>query len=157
VVESKPSVLRPFAEVQSGIVARLSREEAVKMTRKEGEAALALLREGKPNEVKFPALLAVSRSNPGGLAPNVIDAAMRASTKTLPAYVGVDSPNGGYLLVQVAKVVEPPLADETKVRSTRARMEESQALQQIQAMLSQVRSKADVTVAKDALNKKLEQ
>ena len=39
----------------------------------------------------------------------------------------------------------------------RARLEQSLALQQIQAMVTQVRSKADVSVAKDALLKKADQ
>ena len=73
--------------------------------RKDGEAKLALLRAGKPAEVKFPALLAINRNNPGGLAPDVIEAAMKANTKSLPSYAGIDNPNGGYTLIQIAKVI----------------------------------------------------
>ncbi len=157
VLESKPAVVRPFADVQAAIGARLSREAAAKLALKDGEAKLALLRDGKPAEVKFPALLGVSRNNPGGLAPDVIEAAMKANTKSLPSYAGIDNPNGGYTLIQIAKVVEPSLADDTKVKAMRARIEQSMAMQQIQAMLAQVKSKADVTVAKDALVKKADQ
>ena len=62
-----------------------------------------------------------------------------------PAYVGVNNANGGYTLVQIAKVLEPSLADDAKVKATRARIEQAVAVQQIQAMISQVRSKADVS------------
>ncbi len=156
-LESKPSFVRPFAEVQAAIATRMTREEAGKLAVKDGEAKLAALQAGKGGDIKFPALLAVSRSNQGGLAPDVIDAAMRANTKTLPSYAGVNNPNGGYTLVQVAKVVEPAAADDAKVKQLGARIEQSQAMQQIQAMLSQARSKADVTVAKDVLTKKTDQ
>ena len=154
VIESKPAVVRPFAEVQAVITARLSREEAGKLATKDGEAKLAALRAGKTAEVKFPPLLAVSRNNPGGLPPDVIEAAMKANAKALPAYVGVNNANGAYTLVQVGKVIEPSLADETKLKATRARIEQAVAVQQIQAMVSQVRSKADVSLSKDALTKK---
>ena len=157
VLESKPAVLRPFAEVQAAISARLAREEAAKLAVRDGEAKLVLLRSGKAAEVKFPPLLAVSRSNPGGLSPDVIEAAMKANAKSMPAYAGIDNPNGGYTLIQIAKVVEPSLADEAKLKAARARIEQAAALQQVQAMVAQVRSQADVSFSKDALTKKTEQ
>ena len=157
VLESKPAVLRPFAEVQAAISARLAREEAAKLAVRDGEAKLVLLRSGKAAEVKFPPLLAVSRGNPGGLSPDVIEAAMKANAKSIPAYAGIDNPNGGYTLIQIAKVVEPSLADEAKVKAARARIEQAAALQQVQAMVAQVRSQADVSFSKDALTKKTEQ
>lgn len=153
-LESKPAVLRPFAEVEPAITVRLTREEAGKLAKKDGEAKLALLREGKPTDIKFPALLAVSRTNLGGLPQDVIEAALRAETKTLPAYVGVENPNGGYLLVQVAKVIPPAVSDEAKLKATGMRLTQSQAQQQLQSMVASMRTKVDVSIKKDALEKK---
>lgn len=153
VLESKPSSLRPFAEVEQGITLRLQREEAAKLLKAEGEAKLAALKEGK-SDVKFPALLAVNRSNPGGLPPNVIDAAMKASTATLPTFLGVDGPNG-YTLVQVAKVVEPAL-DEAKLKSTKQRVDQSFTQQQLLSTVAALRAKTDVSIVKNALDKKAE-
>lgn len=157
VIESRPAAVRPLADVEAAISARLTREEAAKLAVKDGEAKLALLRAGKPADLKFPALLAVGRNNPGGLAPNVIEAAMKANAKSLPAYVGVDNANGGYVIVQIAKVVEPSLADEAKLKATRVRVEQTVALQQMQALIAQTRGKADVSIAKDALAKRPDQ
>ena len=153
-LESKPAVLRPLAEVEPAIMARLTREEAAKLAKKDGEAKLAQLREGKPVDVKFPAVLAISRTNLGGLPQNVIEAALRADTKILPAYVGVENPDGGYLLVQIAKVIEPAPADEAKLKATSTRLTQSQAQQQLQSIVSQMRTKVDVSITKDALEKK---
>ena len=153
-LESKPAVLRPLAEVEPAIMARLTREEAAKLAKKDGEAKLAQLRESKPVDVKFPAVLAISRTNLGGLPQNVIEAALRADTKILPAYVGVENPDGGYLLVQIAKVIEPAPADEAKLKATSTRLTQSQAQQQLQSIVSQMRTKVDVSITKDALEKK---
>lgn len=154
VVESKPSVVRPFEEVEKGIVARLTREEAGKLAKKEGEAKLQALREGKAADVKWPTLLAVSRANAGGLPPAVINAALTLDPKTLPAYTGVDNPAGGYSLIQVAKVVEAGPVDDAKQKAAQARLAQAVTQQEMQSLLAVVRAKSDVSIAKDALEKK---
>ncbi len=156
-LESKPAVVRPFEEVEKGIIARLTREEAGKLAMKDGEAKLAALKLGKATDVKWPALLSVSRASAGGLAPNVIEAAMKADPKTLPAYVGTENPAGGFVLVQVAKVNDAPAVDEAKLQTTRTRIAQSLSQQEILATLGQIRAKSDVTIAKDALTKKQDQ
>lgn len=156
-LESKPAVVRPFAEVEAGIIARLTREEASRLARKDGEAKLAALKEGKQVDVKWPQLLSVSRANAGGLAPNVIEAAMKADPKKLPAFAGVENPGGGYVLVQVAKVNDAPSVDDAKLQTTRTRIAQSLSQQEILATLGQIRAKSDVTIARDALTKKPDQ
>ncbi len=156
-LESKPAVVRPFEEVEKGIIARLTREEAAKLAKADGEAKLAALKLGKAGDVKWPALLSVSRANAGGLAPNVIEAAMKADPKTLPTFVGTENPGGGYVLVQVAKVNDAQAIDEAKLQTTRTRIAQSLAQQEILATLAQIRAKSDVSIAKDALTKKADQ
>ena len=156
-LESKPAVVRPFEEVEKGIIARLTREEAGKLAKADGEAKLAALKIGKAGDVKWPALLTVSRANAGGLAPNVIEAAMKADPKTLPAFVGTENPGGGYVLVRIAKVNDAQAIDEAKLQTTRTRIAQSLAQQEILATLAQIRAKSDVSIAKDALTKKADQ
>ena len=156
-LESKPAIVRPFAEVEASIIARLTREEAGKLAKKDGEAKLELLKQGKAADVKWPQLLSVSRSSVGGLGPNVIEAAMKADPKTLPAYAGTENPGGGFVLVQVAKVNEAPAIDEAKLQTTRTRVAQSLSQQEILAALTQIRSKSDVSISKDALTKKADQ
>ena len=154
-LEHKPAALRPLAEVDKAIIAKLTREEAGKLARKDGEAKLEALRAGKPvADLKWPSLLAVSRGNPGGLPPPVIDAAMKLEAKTLPAYTGTDNPGGGYSLIQVAKVIDAPLADEAKLKATRTRVAQARSQQEMLSLLAQMRANADVSISKDALEKK---
>jgi peptidyl-prolyl cis-trans isomerase D len=153
-LESKPAVVRPFAEVEKGIINKLTREEAGKLAKKDGEAKLAALKEGKPVELKWPALLAVSRANPGGLPPPVIDAAMKLDAKKLPGYAGTENPGGGYTIVQVAKVLEAPLSDETKLKAARTRVAQTMTQQEVMAIVADARTKTNVTIVKAALEKK---
>ena len=155
VLEHKPSSQRPLADVEKNIIAKLTREEAGKLAKKDGEAKLEALRAGKAvADLKWPTLLAVSRANPGGLPPPVIDAAMKLEAKTLPAFAGTDNPGGGYSLIQVAKVIEAPLADEAKLKAARARVAQAMSQQEMLSILAQMRVSTSVSIAKDALAKK---
>lgn len=155
-LETKPSALRPFAEVEPSIIARLSREEALKLAKADGEAKLAALKAGKP-DVTFPAALAINRTNPGGLAPNVVDAAMKANATTLPTFVGVDNANGGYTLIQISKVIEAAATDEAKLKAAKTRVEQAVTQQKLQATVAALRATSDVAIAKNALDKKADQ
>ncbi|MEI6738569.1 MAG: peptidylprolyl isomerase, partial [Pseudomonadota bacterium] len=153
VVESKPAVVRPFSEVQIGLIQRLAREEAVKLAKEDGEAKLSALNAGK-GDVKFPALLAVSRVSPGGLQAPVLDAAMRANPKLLPTYVGYADPSGTYTLIQVAKIIDAPQPDDAKLSTTRSRLQQTLGQNELIAMLAQMRKENDVSIAKGATEKK---
>jgi peptidyl-prolyl cis-trans isomerase D len=153
VLESKPSTVRPLEEVQALITQRLTRERAGALVKADGEAKLAALKAGKA-EVKFPALLTVSRANPGGLPPNVIDAALRVNAKTLPAYAGVETPGGAYTLVQIAKINDAPAADESKLTQTRTRLEQSLSQKELLSALGQMRGQLGVEIKKGATDKK---
>ncbi|MBL0125821.1 MAG: SurA N-terminal domain-containing protein [Betaproteobacteria bacterium] len=154
-LEHKPAGMRPLAEVEKAIIAKLTRDEAGKLAKADGEAKLAALRAGKPvADLKWPSLLAVSRANPGGLPPPVIDAAMKLEAKTLPAFAGTDNPAGGFSLIQVAKVIDAPIADEAKLKASRTRLAQAISQQEMMSMLAQMRTKSDVSISKDALEKK---
>ena len=155
VLEHKPASVRPLAEVEKAIIAKLTREEAGKLAKKDGEAKLESLRAGKPvADLKWPSLLPVSRANPGGLPPPVIDAAMKLEAKTLPAFTGTENPGGGFSLIQVAKMIEAPVADEAKLKATRSRLAQAVTQQEMMSLLAQMRTTSDVSIAKDALEKK---
>ncbi|MEP7156727.1 MAG: SurA N-terminal domain-containing protein [Betaproteobacteria bacterium] len=154
-LEHKPSSIRPLAEVEKAIIAKLTRDEAGKLAKQDGEAKLAALKAGKPvADLKWPTLLAVSRSNPGGLPPPVIDAAMKLEAKTIPAYAGTENPGGGFSLIQVAKIIDAPVADEAKLKATSTRVAQAQTQQEMMSVLAQMRAKSDVSISKDALEKK---
>jgi len=152
VLESKPAVVRPFAELQVGLIQRLARDEAAKLAKTDGEAKLAALKAGK-TDVTFPALLAVSRANPAGLPPGVVDAALRASPKVLPAYVGVADPAGTYTLIKVAKIVDAPAADEVKLAATRQRLQQALGQNELVSLISQRRQEIGVSVSAGATDK----
>lgn len=108
----------PLAEVKARVRERLVVQQAAAAARKQGEARLAQLRAAPATAMTEPALV-VSRATAKDLPRPLLDAALKAPTATLPAFVGVDLGDDGYAVVKVAKVLgrDPVAADATAARS----------------------------------------
>jgi peptidyl-prolyl cis-trans isomerase D len=95
----------------------------------------------------------VGRAEAKGLSDALLRQAFRVDTATLPAYTGIDNPNGGYTLIRVSRVVEP------KVDADR-RKQVAEALRQLrgqEGMLAYVESlkqKEAVKISKELVEKK---
>ena len=81
------------------------RQAALALARKDGEARLEAGRK-EPASTLPGAALTVSRAQPEDLAPELLEAVLRADAKALPAWVGMDLPGTGYAVARVAKVLE---------------------------------------------------
>jgi peptidyl-prolyl cis-trans isomerase D len=150
----KPATQKTFESVEQDIIRRLTREQSAALAKQEGEAKLKALREGKSADLSWPVALAVSRQNAGALPPEIINLALKADAGKLPAYAGIENPQGGYTLVQISKVIPAPAGDEAKIRNYRQRIEQVIAQQEMESLLSALRKDADVKIRKELLDKK---
>jgi peptidyl-prolyl cis-trans isomerase D len=118
IVEHKPASVRPLDEVKAQVRQLVERREAVRLAREAGEARLAELRK-TPSDAGFAAARSVSRGNPQGLPPSALNAIMRAPTDKLPAFVGTEVDNAGYLIAQIlsTKVGEAGTAEQRDARN----------------------------------------
>ncbi len=153
VLEHKPSELKPLESVKADIERRLTRQEAMKAAKEDGEAKLKQLQAGKDAGIKWPAPLAVNRQKPGGLIPPVLDKVFRVDPKKLPAYVGVETP-AGYSVVKVSKVIDVEKVDDAQRASLAPRLRDAVAAEELESTLSSLRGRVGVTVRKDVLEKK---
>jgi len=153
VLEHKPSEVRPFEAVQVDVQRRYQREETLKLAQAEGEAKLAAAREGKAEDLKWPAPLAINRQKPGGLFPPVVDSVLRADAKKLPVYVGTKTP-AGYSLVKVTKVIDVEKIDDKRREGLGTQLRSAVAAQEMEASLASVRNRVGFDVRKDAIEKK---
>ena len=65
------------------------------------EKAIANLKADKPAGQKFGQKTVISRERPGSYAYEVVTAALRPQTDKLPAYTGVQTPDGSYVVIEV--------------------------------------------------------
>ncbi|NDF46318.1 MAG: peptidyl-prolyl cis-trans isomerase, partial [Betaproteobacteria bacterium] len=85
-------------------------EQSAKLARQEGAAKLADWK-AKPDAANLPAAIVLSREQTNKQPSAVVEAALRASTRSLPAWVGVDLGTSGYAVIKVEKIVPRTEAD----------------------------------------------
>jgi peptidyl-prolyl cis-trans isomerase D len=118
IVDHKPAAVRPLDEVKAQVRQLVERREAVRLAKDAGEARLAELRK-QPSDAGFAPARTISRGNPQGLPPSAMNAIMRAPADKLPAFVGTEVDNAGYLIAQIVstKVGEAGSAEQRDARS----------------------------------------
>lgn len=112
IVQHTPARILPLAEVKDKVRARVAARQAAEAARKAGEAKLA---EARQNPAPLAQTATVSRTAPQGLSRAAIDAVLKADAGKLPAVLGVDLGEQGYLVARVIKVLPreaPPGGDE---------------------------------------------
>jgi len=100
IVDHKPAAVRPLDEVKAQVRQLVERREAVRLAKEAGEARLAELRK-QPSDVGFAPARTIARSNPQGLPPSALNAIMGAPADKLPAFIGTEVDNAGFLIAQI--------------------------------------------------------
>jgi peptidyl-prolyl cis-trans isomerase D len=111
IVSHQPARQRELAEVRDSVRARVVAQQAAAQARKDGEARLAAARQ---NEAALPGKAVVSRPQMQGLPRQAVDAILAADASKLPAVVGVDLGEQGYLVARIVRVLPretPPGSD----------------------------------------------
>ena len=104
IVNYTPARTRPLTEVSEGVRQRLLAQRSAELARETGAKQLEAWKTGT-DAAGLSAALVVSRDNAQGLAGPVLNAALSADPKQLPAWVGVGLGEQGYAVVKVDKVL----------------------------------------------------
>jgi peptidyl-prolyl cis-trans isomerase D len=107
-----PARALPLAEVKARVLEQVVAQQSTERARAEGVAKLAEWK-ARPDAAKLPAAIVVSRESKQTQPTALVEAALRASTQTLPAWVGVDLGASGYAVVKVEKVLPRDAANAT--------------------------------------------
>jgi len=99
-----PARTLPLEEVKARVREQVVAKQAGERARSEGVAKLAEWK-ASPDAANLPAAIVVSRESKQAQPSALVEAALRASTQTLPAWVGVDLGTSGYAVVKVEKVL----------------------------------------------------
>jgi len=82
----------------------------------------------------------------------VLDPIVAADVSRLPAYVGIAVPGAGYLLIRISKVTEADPGERTPESSARAG--QLFGASQYDAYLTSLRSRAEIEIRQESLEKK---
>lgn len=101
----------PFDDVKAQIDQQLRNEEAAKLAAERGAAVLAALEKGESPSGDWTPSRKLQRGAPALPGP-AMQAVFSAPTGKLPAHVGVNVPDGGYVVYRIDAVNRPQLADD---------------------------------------------
>jgi peptidyl-prolyl cis-trans isomerase D len=113
VTEYKPSSVRPLAEVTASIQQKLEKLQAAELAAQQGKKLLEQLQHGEKVSVNWKAAQSITRNQRSGIEPELLQAVFRADIGKLPAYLGMNNPNG-YVLARIDAVKDTSSIDESK-------------------------------------------
>lgn len=112
VVSYTPARTQPLAEVRENVRQRMLAQRSAELAREAGAKQLEAWKNGADASSRLSAATSVSRDNPQDLTGPLLNAALSADPKQLPAWVGVSLEDQGYAIVKVDKVLPRPASDE---------------------------------------------
>jgi peptidyl-prolyl cis-trans isomerase D len=104
ITQHTPARTLPFADVKDQVRARLLEQRGAELAKKEGADKLAAWKSNAAAASLGDAVV-VARDQPQKLPQPLVEAALRADSAVLPAWVGVDLGAQGYAVVKVNKLV----------------------------------------------------
>jgi len=152
VLEHKAAAMRPLEEVKSEVTAQLIAGQARDLARKDGAAKLAALQKGESAGVVFGPARIASRDNPQSLRQEAFEQVFKAGTAKLPAYAGVDLPEG-YAIYRISKVIEQAVTEEQQ-KALQEQLARVNGSQEFSAYIAALRAGSKVVVNNNLLQKR---
>ncbi|MGA8514936.1 MAG: SurA N-terminal domain-containing protein [Burkholderiaceae bacterium] len=105
IVQYTPARTLPFEQVKDKAREKLLAVQGADLARKEGMAKLAAW-QAAPGSASLAEAVVIARDQSQKLPAAMIDAALRADSSKLPAFVGVNLNDQGYAVIKVNKLLE---------------------------------------------------
>ena len=119
IVKHTPARTLPLVDVAPAVRERVVAARASELAKKEGAEKLAAWK-AVPDSALMPASVVVSRDQAQNVPPAMLKAILRAETKTLPSFIGVDLGPQGYAVARINKVTARPAPAEAAAKQDRS-------------------------------------
>lgn len=129
-------------------------KQAAQLAAKQGRELLAKLKAGETVQASWAPAKLVSRKETQGFAAPEIAEVFKVDAAKLPAYAGVESPRGAFVLLKVSRTID---AEETDAARRKAAVDELRqiiAQEQSNAYVAYLKSKADVKIRLERIEQK---
>jgi len=154
VIEHRPAGVRPLAEVAASIRSSLTATAARKLAAEAGKKALTAAMAGNQSGLTLSAPMSVSRMRPLNVPAASLRAIFSTRADTLPAWTGVESPEG-YRLYRINRVVAGEMPPE-QVSAMRNDMRRLLAQEEMRAYLESTKARSKIKISPTALERKAE-
>ena len=151
ILEHRPASMQSLAVVKDEIVAHLKTQQAAEMALEDGEKKLAQLQEGDEIEISWGESQQVSYIESQGVDSSVLQVIFKKELTEVPAYTGIENPQGGFTLIRINRVIEPDMTalieDESKYRSFSQQLQQMLTQEETASYLAGLRQRYDVSIS----------
>lgn len=154
VTEYQAASVRPLVEVTSAIRAKLQQQVAKQALRVRGKQLLEQLQKGEKPAVVFQTAQTLTRAQHADLSQEVVKALFGADTSKLPAYVGIEDAQLGYLLARIDAVKDAAVVDDMKRNRYAQQIRQITGEEMLAAYLADAKKHADITMKDFAVAEK---
>ena len=153
VLDYRPATTPSVDVLRDKIAVLIARKEASKAAVNEGKEQLAQLQQGKTVAIKWAPSQQVSRRQRQGFDNETIQAIFRAETNHLPAYSGLPNARGGFTLIRVDRVIDPPAPSAEERKSFAGQLSQLFAQEEFSSYLDGIKKRYDVSIRSENLEK----
>jgi len=146
IVDYKPTTKRAFSDVKDIVTVRVTLLESALLAQNAGQAKLAALKL-TPDTAGFSPEKIVSRDKQADVSPEALSQVMKADTRKLPAFVGVDLPGRGYVVYRINKI-QQPVVDAAHKSALEQQINNMTASEELAAYIALLKKKAKTTILK---------
>ena len=150
ILEHKPASMQSLTAVKDEIIDLLKAQRAAEMAVEDGEKKLGRLQDGGEVEVSWSESIEVSYIQSQGVDSSVLQAVFKKELTELPAYTGIEDPQGGFTLIRINRVIEPDMAalieDEAKYRSFTNQLRQMLTQEETASFMAGLRQRYDVSI-----------
>ena len=145
-LEYKPVSTRSLKEVEEGIRQKLLRKQALEFAVKQGQLVLARLQRGEKVNVEWSVPTAITREQHAVLDVSLVRQVFQTKVTVLPAYVGIENAQNGYMLVRVDSIKDVTAIDDIKRARYMQQLRQITGEEIFQAYLADAKKHADITM-----------
>lgn len=146
VVEYQVASVRPLPEVSSTIQNKLQRQQALELMAKQGGELLSRLQQGEKVNVAWLPVQSIMRSQHAGVDTELAKFIFKANTAKLPAYVGVQTAQNGFVVARIDAVKDAATIDEGKRNRYQQQIRQVTGEELLQAYLADAKKHADISM-----------
>jgi peptidyl-prolyl cis-trans isomerase D len=154
VTEYQAASVRPLAEVAADIRNKLQRQQALLAASQQGKVLLDQLQRGEKAQVTWKAAQSVTRAQHADLNQELVKLLFRADVSKLPAYVGIEDAQQGYVFARIDAVKQVASIEDGKRSRYVQQMRQITGEELLAAYVADAKKRAEISMKDFAADEK---
>jgi peptidyl-prolyl cis-trans isomerase D len=146
VTEYQAASVRPLADVSVQIRSKLQQQQAKQALVEQGKKMLDQMQKGEKNTLAFQSAQTITRAQHADFSQDTVKALFRTDVAKLPAYVGVEDAQRGYVLARIDAVKDAAVMDDMKRNRYAQQIRQITGEELLAAYLADAKKHADITM-----------